>query len=380
MRILFWSDMFWPYIGGTEIWAARFLSALRERGHELIVVTRRGDLDLPEEAHYKGIPLYRFPFRQALADGDIDQVMEIRQQVVRLKRSFTPDLVHISGLAFSAIFHLDTVHAHPAPLLVTLHGETYEPVQKQNTLLEQALSAADWITAPSAGTLEYARQLVPGFVPRSSVIHYGLRAPTLSPGPLPFDPPRLLCLGRLVALKGFDVALTAFASIVARYPRARLVIAGDGPERVKLERQAAELELQDAVEFTGWVAPDGVPSLLSTATLVLIPSDTEGLPLVALEAASMARPVIATRVGGLPEAVVHEQTGLLVEPRDSNALAEAIAFLLDHRETAMEMGQAARQRAEEVLGFERDIDAYESLYRRLVADWHNGQLHPTSPS
>ena len=109
-----------------------------------------------------------------------------------------------------------------------------------------------------------------------------------------------------------------------------------------------------------------VPALINTATMVVMPSRREGLPLVALEAALMARPIVATRVGGLPEVVVHQQTGLLVEPENSDALAEAITFLLDHHETATQLGQAARQRAQEVFGWERCVDAYDALYRKLI--------------
>ena len=91
-----------------------------------------------------------------------------------------------------------------------------------------------------------------------------------------------------------------------------MVIAGNGTDRAQLERQAAELGLREVVDFIGWVAPDKVPELINSATIVLMPSRWEGLPSVALQASMMARPVLATSVGGLPEVVVHGETGLLV--------------------------------------------------------------------
>src|SRR5206468_1041812 len=109
------------------------------------------------------------------------------------------------------------------------------------------------------------------------------------------------CLGRLIPAKGFDLAITAFSLLVERFPNARLVIAGDGPARSTLEAQVASLKIRNTVEFTGWIAPDQVPDLINTATMVLMPSRREGLPLVGIEAALMRRPLIATRVGGLPE-------------------------------------------------------------------------------
>jgi glycogen(starch) synthase len=132
-----------------------------------------------------------------------------------------------------------------------------------------------------------------------------------------------------------------------------------------LEQQVVQVNLTDRVELLGWVVPDEVPALLNTASLVLIPSRQESFGLVALEAAWMARPVVATCVGGLPEVVVHQQTGWLVEPENSQALAEVIAFLLDHPQRATRMGQAARRRAQEVFGFQRQVDAYSALYQQL---------------
>ena len=88
MRILFWSEGFWPLIGGAEIFGANFVSALQKRGHEFIVVTSKDLAELPEEAKYKGIPIYRFPFHRALSGSEIDQVFVCRGEVGRLKHTF----------------------------------------------------------------------------------------------------------------------------------------------------------------------------------------------------------------------------------------------------------------------------------------------------
>ena len=200
----------------------------------------------------------------------------------------------------------------------------------------------------------------------------------LQPAPLSFDSPRLLCLGRLVEEKGFDVALVAFASLLARYPEARLIIAGDGPARPDLEQQASTLGIWDAVEFTGWVAPEKAPELINTASVVVIPSRwQEPFGLVALEAALMARPIVATRVGGLPEIVVHQRTGLLVENENSKAISEAIAFLLDRPETATRMGREARIRVLKEFSWRAHVDSYDVLYRELITGARVGGIPPT---
>ncbi len=369
MRILLWSESFWPIIGGAEVLLAQVALALRERNCAVIVVTPQAALDLPSETQYKGVPVYRFPFWMALADANIDQLMEVRQRVAKLKRAFAPDVVHMHIVGASAFFYFQTADVHRAPLLVTLHGPGPNKDLGHDTLVGQTLRRADWVTACSAALLAEARHLVPEIIPCSSVIHNGLDVPLLNPEPLPSDTPRLLCLGRLINDKGFDLALTAFASLRGRFPHARLVIAGDGAARPALEQQAAELGLNGLVHFAGWVAPDKVPALINTATVVVMPSRwEEPFGLVALEAALMARPIVATDVGGLPEVVVHQQTGLLVEKEDSGALAEAIAMLLEQPESAILMGQTARHRAQKLFSLERCVDAYAALYRKLVQE------------
>jgi glycogen(starch) synthase len=179
------------------------------------------------------------------------------------------------------------------------------------------------------------------------------------------DPPRLLCLGRLVPEKGVDLAVAALGRLVKRFPRLELVVAGDGPERAKLERQASDLGLRHLVSFRGWIAPDQVPHLINTATLVLVPSRWEGLPGVAIQAGQMARPVVGARIWGLPEIVEHGKTGLLIEPEDCAGLADAIATLLDHPEQATRMGRGGRRRVEQLFGWDRYVDAYDVLYRSL---------------
>ena len=265
---------------------------------------------------------------------------------------------------------MSTASAHPAPVLITLHQALAEGPVGRDSLLGHLLRTADWVNTCSNAVLAHARQLVPEIIPRSSVIHNALEAPIFDPQPLSFDPPRLLCLGRLVAEKGFDLALTAFATILNRFPCTRLVIAGDGAERENLQKQMTELGLLNSIEFLGSVPPEKVAHLIDEATLVVIPSRLEGFGLVALEAALMARPVVATRAGGLPEVVVHEKTGLLVESENSHALAEAIAFLLNNPETARKLGRAARARAQEVFSWERHVDVYDALYRKVIDHAH----------
>ena len=364
MRVLFWSELFWPSIGGAEIFASKLLLALVERNHEFVVVTGQPSPDLAMLDQYKGIPVYRFPFWAALTSRKADQLMAIRRQVTNLGRAFAADLVHLHCFGPSVFFLLETMRACPAPLLVTLTEERQELAVACDSL-SRTLRLGDWITGKAGTVIGQARELVPEIAARSSVIRNGLDVPSLVPEPLSVEDGRLLCLGRLTRQKGFDLALKAFATIIDRFPRVRLVIAGDGPERENLERQIKKLGLRDRVGLIGWVAPGNVPELMNTVMAVIMPSRWEGLPSVALQAGIMARPIVATRVGGLPEVIVHEETGMLVDSEDVRGLVDAIYFLLEHPHAAMQMGRAARSRVQEVFGWEQCVGAYEALYRRL---------------
>jgi glycogen(starch) synthase len=365
MRVLFWSELFWPYIGGAEVFATKLLAVLRARNYEVIVVTRQDSPDLPQEDRYQGIPIFRFPFWTAMADRNIDQLWMARRQLIKLKQAFAPDLVHVHNFGPSVLFCLDTAHAFPAPLLVTLTNEL-ELVTEKHDLLRRLLSSAEWVTGKTAAVLAEAHRLAPQILPRSSVIHNGLAVPTLSPAPLPLAAPRLLCLGRLATQKGFDLALTAMASIKNSFPEARLIVAGDGPERPRLEQLVADLGLSHVVDFLGWVSPHRVFDLINTATMLIMPSRWEGLPSVALQAGVMARPVVGARISGLADVIVHQLTGLLVEPENASAIAAAIAALLDHPRMAAQMGEAARQRVREVFSWDGCVNAYDELWRRLT--------------
>jgi glycosyltransferase involved in cell wall biosynthesis len=364
MRVLFWSLSFWPNIGGLEILAAKLVAALRDRGHEFLIVAPKTSPELPDAAQYHGIPIERCYFQNTTKPAGIDHLLDVQQKVATLKRLFAPDLVHVNGVGPTDFFHLTTRKAHRAPTLVTLHGE-WQP--QTDGIVARTLRESDWVAGCCAAVLEHGRRLAPQMAPRSSVIYNGLETPALASEPLPFDRPRILCLGRLSPEKGTDVALASFVSILARFPDARLIIAGDGVLRSDLERQAAAHGIARAVDFIGWVGPDEVPALINTSTIVLMPSRRDSLPLVALEAALMARPIVATRVGGLPEVVVHEETGLLCESENSQALAHAVLYLLSHPDTATRMGASARARAQTLFGWEHHVSAYDTLYRELTA-------------
>lgn len=368
MRLLFWTGKFWPEIGGTATFATRLLPVLKLRGYEILVVAAQNSPNQSSQDTFKGIPVKRFPFWDQNTYKKIERLSSIKKSVAMLKREFSPDLIHLSTLNLSHFFHLETRQAHASPVMVTLHGfqDSKETDHHNHTTLgEQVLDSASWVTGVSHSLLDQARLLTPGIIPRSSVIHNGLDIPTVLPKPLPVDPPILLYLGRLSKEKGVDRALAILPAIVELYPSIRLLVAGDGPERLFLEKLSLDLGFRKHVEFLGMIPAEDIPTLLNKATIVLMPSRMESFGFVAVEAALMARPVVATRVGGLSEIIVHSKTGLLVANEEGQELRHAVTYLLAHHQIAEQIGQAARQRAIENFSLHGCVDAYELLYQKI---------------
>jgi glycogen(starch) synthase len=367
MRILFWCSRYWPRDGGVQILGGHLASALQGRGHELIVITQHDASDQAECTTIDGIPVFRLPFWQALDRRNSGGVHDLRREIRAIKVTFKPQIIHMYHMGPDAFFELQTRADFSAPLICSLHGIYPAGLFQPRALFYYLLRASRWVTAPSAAVVRHVRQCLPEVGPRSSVIYNALEFPTLVPAPLPYTPPRLLCLGRLVEEKGFDVALAAFPRIRAQYPTARLLMAGDGPDRAALEWQASTLGVADAVEFIGWVDPNGVPALINTTTMVLMPSRKEGLPLVSLQTAQMARPLIATRVGGLPEVIHDGETGILVDMDDTEGLARAALALLGDPDRAQRLGQAARLHVAQQFRWDRFVDAFDHLFTRVLA-------------
>jgi glycogen(starch) synthase len=361
MRVMVWSPVFWPSIGGVQSMVASLLLALKHRGHEFLVITACEAQGLPSEGKFEGIEVHRLPFASVLRD--VDALMSVRKRIIRLKQEFGADLLHTTTVSASDFFHLTTSNTHPMPWLVTLLGAWPSGL---NSVVRRVLKQADWVVGCSDAILQRGRELVPEISSHASVIYNAQKPGPIRPLPLASDPPVLLYLGRLSHEKGVDIALAAFASLIERFPSIRMIVAGDGPEREALERQTRRRNLVHAVRFLGWVSQEEVPALVNTTSMLVLPSRGDAFPLVGLQAALMERPVVATCVGGLPEMVSNGETGILVEPESPDALAEAVALLLERPRLAQRMGKSARRHVLQTFHFEQVIDSYDQLYHRLA--------------
>jgi glycosyltransferase involved in cell wall biosynthesis len=344
-------------ISGSEAHLLSLLPRLKERGWDIRFLmlheNEPGARDFARELTARGIPLDAIPLAQ-----DVDPVAFLR-------------LAGYLGRARPRILHTHLVHADVygqltgaltgVPVRVsTKHGFNEFRENRGFALGDRAIATlAHMHIAISRGLARYLEE-VEGFDGASfEIVHYGIE-PNGIPHAYGSDEPRLLCVGRLIPIKGHIVLLRAFAEARREIPSLRLDLAGRGPLEPALRALAKELEVDDAVRFLGYVAP--VQRAIENTAIVVVPSMGEGFGMVALEAMERSRPVIAAEIGGLGELVEDGVTGLLVPPGEAKPLADAIVRLASDLDRAAEMGEAGRSRALEHFLQERCTERTELLY------------------
>jgi glycosyltransferase involved in cell wall biosynthesis len=171
-------------------------------------------------------------------------------------------------------------------------------------------------------------------------------------------------VGRLVDAKSFDLLLEVARDVCAKRPDARFMIVGEGPLGEELKRLAGSYGIAEKVLFTGQRMD--IPALLAAMDLYLVTSKREGLPLALIEAMMSAKPIVATFVGGIPDAVSHDMDGLLVGPGDRAALVGAVLSLCADPDRRCRLGAAARQTALRQYAPEKVLDELESIYRAAL--------------
>ena len=178
--------------------------------------------------------------------------------------------------------------------------------------------------------------------------------------------PHVVCVARLNPVKNLVLLLEACSILKTRNLSFRCVVVGDGPCRNELERKRTQLGLDSDVEFVGAAKQSDVLQWWRRATVGVLTSDSEGMPVCLMEAAACGVPVVATAVGGVPELVRDNVTGLLTQPGDCLSLAEALERLLREPETAARMGTAARRRAEECFSVKRQVDQLTAVWAGVM--------------
>jgi L-malate glycosyltransferase len=179
--------------------------------------------------------------------------------------------------------------------------------------------------------------------------------------------PVVVSVSRLAANRGHELLLAGFGRLLERMPEARLLLVGKGERRDRLEQLVAEMGLAQRVIFTGYRDRDLPQVLAAGDCFALMAAGSDESCRAALEAMAAARPVVARRVGALPETVVHGETGLLVDGERAEDVATALATMLADPSRARAMGEAGRRRAETEFSPERSVTIVERVYRDLLA-------------
>jgi glycosyltransferase involved in cell wall biosynthesis len=351
-------------VAGGQVVALQLARAARARGDDVRFVVPRGG-PFAEVAGAEGYDI-------ALADVNRLFRADGALRLARLLRG--ADVAHTHLLAAGNVLARGAARLAGVPALAHLHIENhFRPATE--LVLRRADNATASLCARLVAVSEdtrraYERQ---GYPPgRIEVVYNGVEPPAATNGSLRAeagltpDAPLVAELGRLCDVKGQRELIRALTSL----PDARLVLIGTDLERGgafqdELEREAERLGVRDRVHFTGH--REDARALLAEADVVALPSWTEGLPLAALEAMAQGRPVVATPVGGTPEVVVDGETGLLVPPRDHEALAGAIGRLLADPKLRGRMGEAGRRRAEERFSLDAMTGRFLQIYDEIAA-------------
>jgi glycosyltransferase involved in cell wall biosynthesis len=346
---------------GGEVQVFLLAEGLRARGHRNLLIVPPGSRS-QGEAERRGLEWQAVPMRGAL---DLPAVLRL----ARLLERASVDLVHLhTGRAT----WLGGLAARLAGRAAITTRRQDRPVARspRSRLVYGRLVRRTVAISPAvarrllAGGVDADRLVtIPSSVDPEALRPRKTRAEVRAELGLRADEFVVLTLAALVARKGIDVLLEACARLGCA---CTLLVAGEGPERGSLEALARELRMSYTVRFLG--EREDKAELLEACDVFALASRSEGLGVAALEAMARARPVVATRVGGLAEAVVPERTGLLVEPGDPAAFAGALRRLHDEPELRARLGRAGPARLAQGFAPEQMVGAYEALYRAVLAE------------
>jgi glycosyltransferase involved in cell wall biosynthesis len=357
-------------ISGSEAHLLSLLPRLRERGWDVRMLmlhgAEPGAWDFAREIQARGVPLDTIPIR-----ADVDPLAYL--QLVGLLARERPTILHTHLVHADAYGQIGGALTGVPVRISTKHGFNEFREGRAFGLADRAVaSLAHLHIAISRGLARYLDE-TEGFDETSfHIVHYGIVG-NGAVRPIASGAPRLLCVGRLIPIKGHIVLLRAFAEAKRAVPELELDIAGRGPLEPALRAFARELGVADSVRFLGYVAP--IADAIERSAIVVVPSLGEGFGMVALEAMERGRPVIAAEIGGLGELVQHGQTGLLVRPGDPTPLRDAIVELAGDLQRAAEMGAAGHERALAHFPQARCTDRTELLYEAAL----NGRAQRSAP-
>lgn len=378
MKILLVNYEYPPIGGGGSKASHELAKRLAGRGHRVDVLTSRYGA-LSKFEMIDGVAVHReFSWRKSIHDcGLRGAISFLLVALPRLRSMVNARSYDVSIFFFG--FPSGALSLYPRlrrsiPYVVALRGSDVPLYDRQSRRLIwlhrllMPLTRSIWrrasaVTAVSQSLSDLAQESFPD-VP-ITVIHNGVdtevcnvTAAATATGKAPV---RINCVARLIPRKGVSDLLDAVAMLGNE--QIHINVVGEGPSLEDLRKRASDSGIADRVEFHGFLPRSRITDLNATADIFVLPTRSEAFANVVLEAMSVALPVIATRVGGIPEAVKDGVTGLLVAPRNVSELSAAIERLVEDIDLRRSMGLAGQRRVRNEFGWERNADAYEDLLK-----------------
>ncbi len=374
-------------MGGPALHVAYLTSGLAERGYDTTLVAgtlARGEDSMAFVAEGLGVRVEHLPE----LSREISPLRDARAVVrlARIIRSERPQILHTHTAKAGAVGRLAALLAGDArpPIIVhTFHGHVlrgyFDPVRTYGfRLLER------WLALKTTKLIAVSPQVRDDLVAfgvapaeKFAVIRLGIeleqrvatdenaRRETRRVFGVPEDAFVVGWIGRMTAVKNTDDVLLALRALHDRGVDGYLLMVGDGPDRDRVERRAHELALTRRCLFLGY--QEEVARFYAVLDAMLLPSLNEGTPVSAIEALAAGRPVVATRVGGVPDVVDDTEDGFLVEPGAPDALADRLERLAREPELRAQMGERGRSRVIDRYAVSRLVDDIDNLYRELLA-------------
>lgn len=349
MRLLEITNDFPPEIGGIE----NYIFSLIQRwpSSKAVVLTRSMEGD---ESFDRQLP-FRVVRHQARVLLPSRRLLETASEILE-KEKF--HIVHFSGPFPLPLMGPKLKERFGVPFAVSVHGGEFvlfSTLPGVRSALKRSMDKAAVVICESS----FVRGRAEGFLglsPPTEYIPAGVDADRFSPAAEPaFRPPShgpvIVSVSRLIARKGPATLLRSMPLVLERHPQAHALIVGGGPDETRLRRLSKRFGISGSVTFTGPRPWNEIPHYMSSGRIFALPTrprfgglETEGLPLAYLEAAACGLPVVAGDAGGVRDAVVHGQTGYLIDGGDPRSVAEAVIELLDDPEKARLMGERGRRR------------------------------------
>lgn len=364
-KVLHVCPAYFPTRGGIEVLIESLVPILKAQfSTDSEIVAPRHRKERPDSFEHAGALVHSVDLFAAVpADQAARAFAKIFSSVRRVIASAEPQIVHVHGFSPLALAASSIARTMGIPYIAHIHGEI-DPALPRHFL--RLVAEANQILAVSHAVSTSITDRVPG---ARSVLTVPNGISPIEPQPAESRGKRLLCVGRLEPEKGFEDVVAAMPGILRAHPQAELTIIGFGQGLYSLQSLASRLGVAEKIRFLGSQSHDDVIAEIIQSTIVLVPSQkTEGFSLVAAEAAMIGRPVVATRVGGLKETVVHETTGILVAPYSPKDIADSVIRLLSDSSTYDLLAESASRHAVSSFSMGRFAGDLHRQYSALIEE------------